>query len=395
MSVKTKRFSLRTLLLTAVLTVVLTAGVLLGAAWLLLGRAGVSMAETMVLINTLFVGEHDIQTATDQALDSLITGLGDRWSYYMDADSYQQQIQRRSNSYVGIGVTVTYLEEGVLHIEAVTAGGPAEAAGLQAGEDITAVDGTALTAENISEATSLIQGEEGTQVILTVRGTDGTEREVTVTRSQIDESPAEGELLADGTGLVTIRNFNSRCAEDAIAAVDSLVEQGAQRLVFDVRNNGGGYVSELTDLLDHLLPEGTIFRQRSNFGWETTVTSDAQCVELPMAVLVNGNTYSAAEFFAAQLQEMDWGVIVGEPTFGKGFSQQTFPLASGGAVNLSTARYFTGEGVSLIGTGLTLDQEVALTEEQAAALSAGTLDPSEDPQLQAAIELLRETEEPS
>ena len=114
-----------------------------------------------------------------------------------------------------------------------------------------------------------------------------------------------------------------------------------------------------------------------------------------MAVLVNGNTYSAAEFFAAQLQEMDWGVIVGEPTFGKGFSQQTFPLASGGAVNLSTARYFTGEGVSLIGTGLTLDQEVALTEEQAAALSAGTLDPSEDPQLQAAIELLRETEEPS
>ena len=395
MSVKTKRFSLRTLLLTAVFTVVLTAGVLLGAAWLLLGRAGVSMAETMVLINTLFVGEHDIQTATDQALDSLITGLGDRWSYYMDADSYQQQIQRRSNSYVGIGVTVTYLEEGVLHIEAVTAGGPAEAAGLQAGEEITAVDGTALTAENISEATSLIQGEEGTQVTLTVRGTDGTEREVTVTRSQIDESPAEGELLSDGTGLVTIRNFNSRCAEDAIAAVDSLVEQGAQRLVFDVRNNGGGYVSELTDLLDHLLPEGTIFRQRSNFGWETTVTSDAQCVELPMAVLVNGNTYSAAEFFAAQLQEMDWGVIVGEPTFGKGFSQQTFPLASGGAVNLSTARYFTGEGVSLIGTGLTLDQEVALTEEQAAALSAGTLDPSEDPQLQAAIELLRETEEPS
>ena len=395
MSVKTKRFSLRTLLLTAVFTVVLTAGVLLGAAWLLLGRAGVSMAETMVLINTLFVGEHDIQTATDQALDSLITGLGDRWSYYMDADSYQQQIQRRSNSYVGIGVTVTYLEEGVLHIEAVTAGGPAEAAGLQAGEEITAVDGTALTAENISEATSLIQGEEGTQVTLTVRGTDGTEREVTVTRSQIDESPAEGELLSDGTGLVTIRNFNSRCAEDAIAAVDSLVEQGAQRLVFDVRNNGGGYVSELTDLLDHLLPEGTIFRQRSNFGWETTVTSDAQCVELPMAVLVNGNTYSAAEFFAAQLQEMDWGVIVGEPTFGKGFSQQTFPLASGGAVNLSTARYFTGEGVSLIGTGLTLDREIALTEEQAAALSAGTLDPSEDPQLQAAIELLRETEEPS
>lgn len=393
MPVKTKRFSLLTLLLTAVLAVALTAGVLLGAAWLLLGRAGMSMVETMVLINTLFVGEHDnIGEAADQALNSLITGLGDRWSYYMDAESYQQTQVRRSNSYVGIGVTVTYPEEGVLHIEAVAAGGPAEAAGLQAGEDITVVDGRPLTVENVSEATALIQGEEGTQVVLTVRGLDGVEREAAVTRGRVEESPVEGELLSGGTGLVTIRNFNSRCAQDAIAAVDNLLEQGAERLVFDVRNNGGGYVSELTELLDHLLPEGTIFRQRTNFGWETIVDSDAQCVELPMAVLVNGNTYSAAEFFAAQLQEMDWGGIVGEPTFGKGFSQQTFALSSGGAVNLSTARYFTGEGVSLIGAGLTLDREIALTEAQAAALSAGTLDPAEDPQLQAAIELLRTAE---
>lgn len=107
-----------------------------------------------------------------------------------------------------------------------------------------------------------------------------------------------------------------------------------------------------------------------------------------MAVLVNGNTYSAAELFAAQLQEMDWGVVVGEPTFGKGFSQQTFSLANGGAINLSTARYYTGQGVSLIGAGLTLDQEVALTEEEAAKLAAGTLSPQEDPQLQAALALL-------
>ena len=201
MPVKTKRFSLLTLLLTAVLAVALTAGVLLGAAWLLLGRAGMSMVETMVLINTLFVGEHDnIGEAADQALNSLIAGLGDRWSYYMDAESYQQTQVRRSNSYVGIGVTVTYPEEGVLHIEAVAAGGPAEAAGLQAGEDITAVDGRPLTVENVSEATALIQGEEGTQVVLTVRGLDGVEREAAVTRGRVEESPVEGELLSGGTG---------------------------------------------------------------------------------------------------------------------------------------------------------------------------------------------------
>ena len=120
------------------------------------------------------------------------------------------------------------------------------------------------------------------------------------------------------------------------------------------------------------------------------VTSDADCVDLPMAVLVNGNTYSAAELFAAELQEMDWGVIVGEPTFGKGFSQQTFPLLNGGAVNISTARYYTGKGVCLIGTGLALDREVTLTEAQSAALAAGTLAPEDDPQLQAALALLGE-----
>lgn len=391
---KTKRFSLLGLILTALLSIVLTAGIFLGAGWILLGRPGMSMVQSMVLINTLFVGEHEnIETAVDQAIDSLIEGLGDRWSYYTDAGSYQQLIERRSNSYVGIGVTVTYLEEGVLRIEAVTPEGPAEAAGLLAGERILAVDGIPLTVENVSQAAGLIQGEEGTQVLLTVRNAAGAEREVTVTRSRVEESPAEGELLADGTGRITIRNFNSRCAEETIAVVEDLVEQGAERLVFDVRNNGGGYVDELTDLLDYLLPEGTIFRRETNFGWKGRVTSDAQCVELPMAVLVNGNTYSAAELFAAELQEMDWGVIVGEPTFGKGFSQQTFALANGGAINLSTARYFTGEGVSLIGTGLTLDREVTLTEEQAAALAAGTLEPPEDPQLQAAVALLTAAEE--
>ena len=386
---KTKRFSLLTLLLTALFAVLATVGVLLGAAWLLLGRPGMGMVQSMALINTLFVGEHEnIEGAVDQAMDGLVTALGDRWSYYMDADSYQQLIERRSNSYVGIGVTVTYQEEGVLHIEAVAEGGPAEAAGLQVGEDILAVDGTALTAENVRQAAEMIQGEEGTQVTLDVRDATGVERTVAVTRSRVTELPAEGTLLKDGTGLVTIRNFNSHCAESAISAVDSLVERGAERLVFDVRNNGGGYVDELTELLDYLLPEGVIFRRENSFGWKDKVVSDAHCVELPMAVLVNGNTYSAAELFAAELQEMGWGIIVGEPTFGKGFSQQTFALANGGAINLSTARYFTGEGISLIGTGLTLDQTVTLTEEQAADLAAGKLDPEEDPQLQAAIERL-------
>lgn len=385
---KKRRFSAVHLLAAVLLAVALTlaGGVL--TLRVILGAEGLGMMEAMLLIKTKFVGEHDIGAATDQAMDALIDGLEDRWSYYMDADAYAAQQESRSNSYVGIGVTVTYPEEGGLMIQSVTEGGPAAVAGLVPGERITAVDGTPLTAENQQEAAAMVRGPEGTQVTLTVEDAGGGVREVTVTRATVEEHPAEGELLPDGTGLVTIRNFNSRCAEESIAAVEDLVDQGAERLVFDVRNNGGGYVSELTELLDYLLPEGPIFRSRTKEGLERVVTSDASCVDVPMAVLVNGNTYSAAELFAAQLQEMDWGVVVGEPTFGKGFSQQTFSLANGGAINLSTARYYTGQGVSLIGAGLTLDQEVVLTEEEAAKLAAGTLSPQEDPQLQAALALL-------
>ena len=385
-----KRFSVPALILTAVLSVLATALAAAGIAWMLLGSEGLSMVETVVLIKSSFVGEHDLGEAVDQSLDALIEGLGDRWSYYMDAEAYVSQQESRSNSYVGIGVTVTYPEEGGMLIQSVTEGGPAEEAGLTAGERIVAVDGTELTAENQQEGATLIKGEEGTQVVLTILSADGVRREVTVTRRTVEEHPAKGELLSDGTGLVTIKNFNSRCAEETISVVEELVDQGAERLVFDVRNNGGGYVNELTTLLDYLLPEGDIFRSETQAGAKQVVPSDADCVDLPMAVLVNGNTYSAAELFAAEIQEMDWGVVVGEPTFGKGFSQQTFPLMSGGAINISTARYYTGKGVCLIGTGLTLDQEVTLTEEQSAALAAGSLAPEDDPQLQAALALLEE-----
>ena len=385
-----KRVPLWSLVLTAVLSVLLSALLLLGVLYALVGREGLGMAESLILINSRFVGEHDIGEATDSAMNALITGLGDRWSYYMDADGYQRQKESKDNVYVGIGVTVSYPEgEEGLRVDSVVSGGPADQAGLLPGETILAADGVRLAGEDRSRGPALIQGEAGTAVELLVRGTDGGERTLSVTRNRVQEHPVSYELLSDGTGLVTIKNFNRRCADEAIAAVDDLVDQGAARLVFDVRNNGGGFLDELTKLLDHLLPEGTIFRSRDKQGHTSAVESDAQCVELPMAVLVNGDTYSAAEFFAAQLQEMDWGVIVGEPTFGKGFSQQTFALPTGGAINISTAEYFTGEGVSLIGKGLTLDRELALTEEQAAALKAGTLDRGSDPQLQAAIEMIR------
>ena len=383
---KTKRFSGWSLLVTALLSLLLTLALAFGALWALIGPEGLSMAEAMVLINARFVGDHDIGKAADAAMDGLITGLGDRWSYYVDAKGYENLKNSKDNAYVGIGVTVSYPEgEEGLYVEAVAENGPAAAAGLRPGDTILAVGEVRLAGEDRNRGTELIQGEAGTQVELLLRGGGGEERTVSVTRGRVEEHPVSYALLADGTGLITIQNFNSLCADEVIAAVVDLREQGAERLVFDVRNNGGGFLDELTRLLDYLLPEGPIFRSQTKAGRETVVSSDAGCVEMPMAVLVNENTYSAAELFAAELQEWDWGEVVGVQTFGKGFSQQTFPLLNGGAVNLSTAKYFTGQGNCLIGVGLTPDRVVELDEEQAAKLRARILDPAEYPQLQAAI----------
>ena len=251
-----------------------------------------------------------------------------------------------------------------------------------------AVDGQSVAGDAQENATSLIQGEEGTTVALTVRDASGAEREVTVERRAIETDPVRYEKLDSGVGYVKLSNFFTRSAERVEAAVEDLQSQGVTALVFDMRNNGGGYLDELTNMLDFLLDEGPILQTRSHTGKEEVIESDADCVDLPMAVLVNQDTYSAAEMFAGELRERGVAVVVGVPTSGKGYSQQTFPLPNGGAVGLSTAAYFTGEWVSLIGTGLTLDEEVSLTDEQAALLAADALKYEDDPQLQAALELL-------
>ena len=195
-------------------------------------------------------------------------------------------------------------------------------------------------------------------------------------------------MLTDKIGLVTIENFDERCAEESIAAIETLLKNGAEKLIFDVRNNPGGYASELVKLLDYLLPEGDLFRTVRYDGKEHVDTSDADCLELPMAVLVNTSSYSAAEFFAAALREYEAATVVGEQTVGKGYFQSTYQLSDGSAVALSIGKYFTPKGVSLAENGITPDVVVTVDEETAQGIYYGTLTPEEDPQIQAAIKAL-------
>lgn len=385
---KKKRISPWVAVLTGVAGLVVGGGVLFAVMWSSLGGPGMTLVQAYQIISHRFVGDYDPQESLEATLGAMVDSLGDRWSYYLTPEEARQVKEARQNSYVGIGITVSRDSTDGLHIQSVTLGGPADEAGIQAGEIICAVDGVAVTQENREDSIARIKGEEGSVLTLEVQGSDGARRSVEVTRKTVHGISAQWHMMDNGIGRIDIYNFYSGTAEQVRTGVEELMEQGAMALVFDVRNNPGGYVTELTAMLDFLLPEGRIFVSQEYNGKETVYTSDASCVSLPMAVLVNGESYSAAEFFAAQLRESVDAVVAGTKTSGKGYSQMLFSLQDGSAIGLSTARYFTGSGVSLIGTGLDPDPSVELTEAAKEKLLLGQLPESEDLQLQAAVKAL-------
>ena len=365
------------------IAVVLTLALSTGLWCLLLGRDGLAMVETYLLARFAFVeADADLSSAVDKGLAAFVNGLGDRWSYYLDGKDYQDTTERRANSYVGVGVTVDSVsrEEGLL-VLSVTRNSPADRAGVIAGDVITAVDGESVAGDARSEATDKVKGEEGTKVILTLLGEDGSTRDVTCTRASLHNASAQSAMLEGDIGWVRLSNFYSGSADSFRQEVDALIEMGARSLIVDVRSDPGGYISELEKILDYLLPEGPVFTQKPRWGFQSVYQSDADCVDLPMVVLVNRSSYSAAELLAAQIRESVGAPIVGEVTSGKGYSQITFPLINGGGVGLSTAAYCTGGGHSLIGEGIIPDVELSLPE--GASIGGG-----DDVQLQAAIALL-------
>ena len=346
--------------------------------------------EVRALIDAQYIGEADSTVLEDAAAAAMVAATGDKWSYYISAADYQDHLDHVNNSYVGVGITIQVAEDGtgflILQVEPT---GPAAEAGVEAGDVIVAISGQSAAGMTTTDAGNLVKGEEGTTVDLTVRRGE-EEIAFTVERRQVLVVVAEGRMLEDGIGLVTITNFDARCHEETVAAIESLLEQGAEKLIFDVRNNPGGYKSELVKVLNYLLPEGDLFRSEYYDGRVFTDTSDADCLEIPMAVLINSESYSAAEFFAAALEEYDAAVTVGSPTTGKGHFQTTTELSDGSAVNLSVGKYTTPNGVSLAEVGgLTPEVLVEVDDETFAAIYAGILEPENDPQIQAAVEALK------
>lgn len=348
------------------------------------------MNKLQELIGDYFIDDYDLAeleaAAADGAAAYMVEATGDRWSYYISADDMQAYTEQMNNAYVGIGVTILETEGGV-EIVSVTEGSPAEEAGIQVGDICTAVEGQATADLGIEGTKAVVRGEEGTFVSMTfLRGTEILD--LSVERRSIVTPVAEWEMLENNIALIAIYNFDYHCAEQTFACMDEALAQGAEAFLFDVRFNGGGLKDEMVQILDALLPEGDIFRSVDYAGREEVDRSDAECMEIPVAVLVNEDSYSAAEFFAAALQECGVAQVVGVQTSGKGNFQYTLDLGDGSAVALSVGKYFTPSGKSLTDVGVTPDVVMDLSYDDYTALYYGTLEHVDDEQLQAAWELL-------
>ena len=381
-----KKITVRSAIIAVAVAVFLSAGVTLAASRARFGgsanyKMAQKLAEVKEIVDDNYIGDVDDATLTNAAAAALITGTGDRWSYYLTPEDYQAYQMYSANEYAGIGVT---LQAGAgssgLQIVAVAAQSPAEKAGLKVGEAILEVDGQSVSGRTLSDVQAQIRAKVNQTITFTIRGDDPEPRSVKVDCTVIHTDPVSYEMLDDQIGYIKINNFESGAGAGAIRAVDSLLDDGAKALVFDVRGNPGGKVTELVTILDHILPEGDLFVSVNKSGKETVTTSDNICVKVPMAVLINASSYSAAEYFAAALQEYNWATVVGEATTGKGRSQTTIVLSDGSAVHISSARYLTPNRVDL-------SEQGGLTPDIKAL--AGADDSELDLQLEEALKILK------
>ena len=276
----------------------LTCVMLAGGAALYFGAGSGLLAELRTYaalrrdIRSYYIGDYQEKDVSAAALGAAVTALNDRWSYYMTPEEYEKYLNSSNNQYSGIGVSIRKDDvTGGIRIVTVYPGSPAEEAGVRAGDIITAIDGSDITELPLAEASALVDRQLGQTVSLTLLGEDGTTRETGVVYRLIDTNPVRYALLDGNVGYIAVKNFEHSAADEFIKAAEDLVSQGASSFIFDLRNNGGGKVSELKTMLDYLLPECDIFVAVSKSGTEDVSVSGPENVKLPSAVLVNGYTF--------------------------------------------------------------------------------------------------------
>ena len=342
-----------------------------------------------------YIDSADRTSMGQSAAGAMVSGLGDKWSYYMSPDEYKSYKLSSANEYSGIGMSISKEDDGYFRIISVNAGSAAANAGLYAGMVITAVDGENIRSLSADETRMLIRSKLNEKFTLTVSGSG----DIVVDCSNTRESAVVYRKEKTDAGYVQILNFEAGSAQEAIDAIEALLEQNIVALCIDVRGNAGGLPEEARMLLDYLLPAGTLFYITDSRGTEKTMTSDSMCIQMPMVVLINGETFAEAEVFAAAIQEYQWATLVGEPTTGSTRSQETRELSDGSAIRLSTRTYLTPNGIDISTSGgikpdMTVhnsDPDSAGTTQGTTGGAQGTASVSNDDQLMQALTFLSKT----
>ena len=320
--------------------------------------------EIEKIIDDNYIGDADYNELYNAAAAAMVKSIGDKWSYFMNAEEYEAYKLSSSNEYSGIGVSVKVNSSGEFEVFSVEESSPAANAGIAVGDIITAIDGEDVSDKTIEDVSLLIRSKVNKDFPMTLES-GGDTKTVTVACEIIYKNPVSSRLLDGNIGYIKISNFEAGSSENTKKAIEQLLQTGATSFIFDVRNNPGGLLTELVDLLDYILPEGDLFISVDKSGKETVQTSDKVSLKNKMIVLVNGNSYSAAEFFAAALQEYNWATVVGEQTTGKARSQITLELSDGSAVHISTHKYLTPNRFDLAEAGgVTPDIAVAQDDEK-------------------------------
>lgn len=340
------------------------------------------------MLDTYYVEDYDKELAEELMYTGLVAGVGDPYTYYLSTDSLAEQVEKNSGHFVGIGVEIYAGDDGYIVVSSVTPGGPAEAAGILAEDKITEVDGESITGKTAADVSALVKGEEGTDVTLTIfRESTGEVLEKTVTRQDIQVQTVSWRMMDDNIGYISITNFRENTYSQFKEALDTLEAEGMEKLVLDLRNNTGGLVKSAHEIGEELLPEGIMVYTMDKEGNREDTLCDDVYNDVPMVVLVNGNSASAAEILAGAIQDTGRGELIGTTTFGKGLVQRLFTLPDGSGLNVTIQKYYTPNGTSIHGVGITPDYEVELPEEYAQQTNI----PAEaDTQLQKAVEVLSE-----
>ncbi len=305
-----------------------------------------------------YFGDIDEKALSDGIMKGYISGIGDKYSRYLTETEYLTEKNEDSGELVGLGLTLAEDESGYMRISEVLEDSPASDSGLAEDDIITNIDGIDIKEAGFDVGMDAMRGTEGSSITLTVRR-EGKTTDYVLVRRTIKVKTVDAEMLGNNIGYIKVTGFKKNTPDQFISALERLTANGAKSLIFDVRDNNGGLVPALEECLDPLLPEGVVATAEYNDGRsETIVYSDDSEIDMPMAVIVNENTASSAELFAAALKDSGKAVIVGSQTYGKGVMQVTNEMDDGGAVVLTVAEYKTTKSECYNGIGITPDVQV-------------------------------------